>query len=82
MTPSLVPESELRTRARAAWERSGLTQREVADALGVSQPTLAQALNDPKRSLSALRIRIIEAYGGARVSGPLYRLDPSSSAPS
>ncbi|MDT0632926.1 helix-turn-helix domain-containing protein [Rubrivirga litoralis] len=82
MTPSLVPESELHTRARAAWEASGLTQREVAAALGVSQPTLSQALNDPKRSLSDLRIRIIERYGDTRVSGPLYQLDPSSSSPS
>ncbi len=78
MMPALIPESELQARARAVWEASGLTQREMSSALGVSQPALSNALNKPALSLTALRIQIIEQYGDTRVSGPLYQLDPSS----
>lgn len=77
MIPTLIPEPELQARARAVWEASGMTQWEMADALGVSQPALSNALNKPALSLTALRVRVIERYGGARVSGPLYQLDPA-----
>jgi transcriptional regulator with XRE-family HTH domain len=67
-------ESDLTSLAREAWEGSGQTQSALADALGVSQPALAQALNDEKRSLSQLRIRVIEHCTGLKVKGPEYQL--------
>lgn len=82
MSSELVPEADLQARARAAWQASGLTQREIAADLGVTQPSLSQALNDPQRSMTALRLRVIERCRGAVVSGPFYRLEFPDAAPS
>jgi transcriptional regulator with XRE-family HTH domain len=44
-------------------EQSGMTQRQLADALGVKQPTLAQFEKQDDIQVSTLR-RIVEALGG------------------
>ena len=44
-------------------EQSGMTQRDLAAALGVSQPTLAQMEKQADMRVSTLR-RIVEALGG------------------
>ena len=64
---------ELATLTREAFQASGLTQQQVAEQMGVSQPSIAQALTS-SRSLAPLRIRIIEAFTPYRVEGPEYRL--------
>lgn len=68
------PADDLVKLAREAFEASGLTQQQAATQLGVSQPVLARAVNQPSASLSALRVRIIEAFTDYVVEGPVYRL--------
>ena len=60
--------------ARLAVEASGRTKTDVAGELGVSPASVTDATKYPDRNLAALRIRIIEAYCGYAVEGPLYRL--------
>ena len=69
-----VSTDELCSLAREAWEGTGKTQTEAAKELGVQQPTFAQAINEPKRSLTQLRILIIEKYTDFEVQRPEYRL--------
>lgn len=64
---------DLSALAREALEASGLTQAQAAERLGVSQPSIAQALGRTK-GLDALRRRIVEAFTEYRVVGPEYRL--------
>lgn len=70
---TVTPEA-LTVLAREAWQASGKTQTVAAEDFGVAQATFAQAVNDPKRNLTALRMRIIEAFTPYRVVGPEYRL--------
>lgn len=75
MAPGDIANSErLTALAREAWEASALTQIQAAEKLQVAQATFAQAVNAPARSLSSLRMRIIEAFTPYRVEGPLYQL--------
>lgn len=67
-------EADLTELARQAWQGSSLTQAQAAEQLGVKVPTFNQAVNAPARSLTALRIRIIEELAGFAVEGPVYRL--------
>ena len=60
--------------AREAWEGTGKTQTAAAGELGVQQPTFAQAINEPKRSLTQLRISIIERYTDFTIQRPDYRI--------
>ena len=69
-----IPESELHQAAKEARKAAGVTQAAAAEELGVQQPTLAQAENEPERRLTKLRIRMIEKYGGYQVDGPTYHL--------
>ena len=77
---SLLAAHELTQAARAAWEASGLTQAAAAERLEVSRVTFAHAIGEPDRSLLALRVRIVEAFGGVRLAGPLYRVEPAEGA--
>ena len=70
----LIEEGELATLAKRLREATGKSQSEAAKELGVARPTLIQAEDEPGRSLTKLRIRMIEAYSKHKVSGPLYRL--------
>jgi len=71
----LLTKGELAAAAREARISSELSQTEAARQLGVSQPTIAQAETAPKRELSALRVKMIERFGGGvEVAGPFYCL--------
>ena len=64
---------ELAQAAQEARHSSGLSQQEAARRLGVAQATLAQAESAPKRSLQALRSRMVgELSAGMEVSGPYF----------
>lgn len=67
-------QSDLTELAALAVEASGLSKSDVADELGVSPASVTDATKYPDRNLSALRVRIIERWGGYAVEGPLYRL--------
>lgn len=64
----LITRKELAKLAQEA--RGELSQKEVADQLGVSQPAISKAENDMDASLDKLRIRIIEEYTNYRVENP------------
>jgi len=55
--------SELVGKTRKAVEESNLTQQQVADRLGVTQPAVAQAVSGSTK-MDSLRCRIIEELTG------------------
>jgi len=65
---------QLASLAKQARTGAGLTQAAAAERMGVAQPTLAQAENEPQRSLSKLRRRMIAELGGFELEGPFWRL--------
>ena len=54
---------------------AGKKRAEAARELGVARPTVVQAEENPKLSLSKVRVRIIERYSNFRVVGPVYLLE-------
>lgn len=74
---SLISETELAALAKRLREATGKSRTEAARELKVARPTLIQAEDEPGRSLTKLRIRMIEAYSTHRVSGPFFRLAPA-----
>ena len=70
----IIPTKALASIAREAWLESGKTQTEAAKDFGVTQPALAQAVNQPHRALDKLRIAIIERYTEYTIEGPSYRV--------
>lgn len=69
----LLSAAELAQAARQARQFAGLSQEQAARRLGVSQATLSQAECAPRRSLQALRRRMIgELSAGLQVNGPYY----------
>ena len=74
MRQRIVQESELAGLAKHFREKAGKTRPEAIREMGVAQPTLFQAEEEPKRSLHKLRKQIIEAYSDYEVIGPVYLL--------
>jgi len=70
----LVAERELAALAKSFREKAGKSKAEAARELGVSQPSLFGAEEEPDESLTRLRVRLIEAYSPYRVSGPVFVL--------
>ena len=68
-------ERDLAALAKKCREAAGKTRADAAEELGVSRPTIINAEEQPERSLTKVRIRIIEAYSGYRVSGPIFILE-------
>ncbi len=54
-----LTEEDLRTEARQAIERSGLTQREVARRLDVSEQAISNAVRETGSKVAALQRRIV-----------------------
>lgn len=70
----LFSEPELAALAKQFREKAGRTKIEAAQELGVGRPAVQLAEEDPKQSLTGLRIRMIEKYSGFKVAGPIYQL--------
>ncbi len=68
----LLTASELAQAAQEARHFAELSQVEAARKLGVAQATLAQAESAPKRSLVALRIRMVNEFASMEVKGPYF----------
>lgn len=68
---SHVDPDALHALAREAWEASGLTQAALGDALGVTQPSVANALGD-RHGMDDLRRRIVHHCAGVELHGPVY----------
>jgi len=70
----LVPERELAALAKRCRKRAGKTRAQAARDMGVSQTSVFQAEEMPTQALAKLRVRMIEAYSGLEVTGPLFRV--------
>lgn len=72
---NLITEPDLAALAKQLRLAAGKTRTEAARELGVARPTIAHAEDEPERSLTKIRIRIIEVYSTMRVSGPLFKIE-------
>jgi hypothetical protein len=70
---ALVTEPELAALAGAALDRAGIRSKDAAERLGVSLSSVSDAVNNPAKALTALRLRIL-ALAGYGAEGPLYRI--------
>jgi DNA-binding XRE family transcriptional regulator len=71
----LVKEKELAKLAKAARKQARLSKAETARQLGVTRGTIHQAEEYAGMSLTKLRIKMIEKYSSAKISGPLYQIE-------
>ena len=71
----LVTEKELAALAGKHRLASGLNRAQAARELGVARQAVIYAEDQPKKSLAKLRCRMIEKYGAAKVTGPLYQIE-------
>lgn len=69
--PVILDEAALHALAVEAFQQSGLTQREAAERLGVTQGAVSQALRHAGGRYVALQCRIVE-LAGWRCEGPRW----------
>jgi len=67
-------EADLASLAKRLRKKAGKKRAEAAREMGVSQTSIFNAEETPSQGLSKLRIRMIEAYSGFKVVGPLFFL--------
>jgi len=72
MAEKLVAPSDLAALAKIQRETAGKTRADAARELGVAQPTIFFAEEEPERGLHKLRMEMIERYSDLEVVGPLY----------
>lgn len=70
-----LSERDLAALAKKFREASGKNRAEVARELDIARPTIVRAEDEPEKSLTKVRIRIIEAYSPYKISGPFFMLD-------
>jgi DNA-binding XRE family transcriptional regulator len=70
----LLSEIELTAFAKQLRKNAGKKRAQAARELGVSQTSIFHAEESPEQSLIKLRTRIIEAYSGFKVVGPVFYL--------
>ena len=68
----LLSEEDLAWLAKGCREKSGKSRFQASKELGVSHVSIHRAEENPQRSLTKLRIRIIEKYSSLKVSGPVF----------
>jgi hypothetical protein len=71
---TVFSEQELAALAKKSRQAAGKRKAQVARELDVSTPSVYNAEERPEMSLHKLRIRMIEAYSGYKVVGPVYYL--------
>ena len=72
---NLVKEKELAGLAKHARKQASLPKAEVARQLSVTRGTIHQAEEYADMSLTKLRIKMIEKYSSAKISGPFYQIE-------
>lgn len=75
MPNDLLNERELAGLAKKYREAAGKSRAEAARELKVARPTVVNAEEHPERSLTRVRIRLIEAYSPLKISGPHYLVE-------
>jgi DNA-binding XRE family transcriptional regulator len=68
----LLSEEDLAWLAKGCREKAGKSRFQASKELGVSHVSIHRAEENPQRSLTKLRIRIIEKYSSLKVSGPVF----------
>lgn len=74
MKEKYVDEAELAALAKKYRVAAGKNRADAARDMGIKQPAIHYAEENPEKSFTKLRCRMIEAYSGLRVSGPLFRV--------
>ncbi len=74
MPAKFVEPAQLASLAQHFREAAGVTRSQAAREIGVAQPTLFFAEEEPERGLHKLRKQIIEKYSDYEVIGPVYLL--------
>jgi len=69
-----VSERDLAALAKRFRKAAGKTRAQAAREMGVAQTSIFQAEEKPEQGLLKLRVRMIEAYSGSRVIGPIFYL--------
>jgi len=62
MANTALTQDELTQRVRDAVHERGLTQKQVADRLGVTQSAVSQAMSDRYDGVDELRMRILKVF--------------------
>ncbi|HSY42286.1 MAG TPA: helix-turn-helix transcriptional regulator [Candidatus Acidoferrum sp.] len=70
-----LAEKDLAKLAKQFREKAGKTRAQAGRELGVSHVSIHRAEENPEESLFNLRVRMIEAYSGFKVTGPKYLLE-------
>jgi DNA-binding XRE family transcriptional regulator len=70
-----VGEAELASMARQYRIAAGKNRAEAARELGVARQAIIYAEDQPGKSFTKLRCRLIETYSPYRVKGPVFRLE-------
>jgi DNA-binding XRE family transcriptional regulator len=71
----LLSEEDLAWLAKGCREKAGKSRFQASKELGVSHVSIHRAEENPQRSLTKLRIRIIEKYSSFKVKGPVFYLE-------
>jgi DNA-binding XRE family transcriptional regulator len=74
MKVKLVKEAALAALAKKCRQKSGKNRAEAARELKVNRATIQFAEEKPEQSLTKLRIRMIQKFSSAKVTGPLYAI--------
>jgi hypothetical protein len=70
-----VSESELAALAKRFRQTTGKTKADAAREMGVKEPSILYAEENPEKSLTKLRCRMIKTYSDLKISGPYYKLE-------
>ncbi|HWX23337.1 MAG TPA: hypothetical protein VN578_25830 [Candidatus Binatia bacterium] len=71
----LVSEAELANLAREYRIKAGKNRAEAARDLAVARQAIIYAEDQPQKSFTKLRCRLIETYSPYRVKGPVFFLE-------
>jgi DNA-binding XRE family transcriptional regulator len=70
-----MSENDLAVVAKEFRRQAGRTRAQAAREMKVSQTSIFNAEETPEQGLVKLRMRMIEAYSGFKVRGPVYLLE-------
>lgn len=70
-----VLDKNLAAIAKKSREAAGKTKADAAREMGVKEPAILYAEENPEKSFRKLRCRMIEAYSQFTVTGPWFRLE-------
>ena len=70
-----LAEKDLAAIAKKYRVATGKSCAQAARELGVARPSLIQAEDFPEKSLTKLRLRVIEKYSSYKVVGPVFLLE-------